>query len=60
VDPLSVGEVGIKSRLRKGAAPLKLSEQSGRIACDKFRGSADNKAAAEPGTGNGEIRAGYR
>ena len=55
-----MGDVGIKSRLRKGAAPLKLSEQSGRIACDKFRGSADNKAAAEPGTGTGEIRAGYR
>jgi hypothetical protein len=61
VDPLSVGEVGIKSRLRKGISPLlKLNEQSGRICCDKFRGEKDGGGETSSSGGLGEARGGYR
>lgn len=51
VDPLSIGEVGIKSRLRKGIPPLlKLNEQSGRTCCDKILGDMNG---GEPSTGPG-------
>ena len=59
-----MGEVGIKNRLRKGGnlPLLKLNEQSGsgRLCCDKFRGSGE-KSGGEPSSSSlAETRGGYR